>query len=97
FEDVVLAPDDVAAGEGFREGEDGGQRLEFDSDGAPGFLEKVAVRMRQQQHRLLRMIDRLVREARLVVKNERNVVGARDIARPHNGEFVPGNAGAEAY
>ena len=52
--------------------------------------------MRQQHHRLLGMIHDAVGKARLIVEDEGNVVGARDIGGAHDGEFVPGDAGTEA-
>ena len=57
LEDVVVAPDDVRAGERVLDGEDAGQRLDVDRDGAARLLEQVAVGMREQHDRLFGMID----------------------------------------
>ena len=52
--------------------------------------------MREQQDRLLGVIDALVGEVGLVVGDERDGVLAGDVAGGDDRDLVPGDAGAEA-
>ena len=50
-------------------------------DRAAGLLEQVLVRVREQHDRLLGVIDDVVGEARLIVEDQRDAVGAGNVAR----------------
>ena len=57
---------------------DGSGSISID-DEAPGFLDECLVRMREQHDRLFGVIDDVVRQAGLVVEDERDAIGRRDV------------------
>ena len=56
--------------------------IEIDADVPPRFLEHVAIGVREQHHRLFRMVDAVGREARLIVDDEGDAIDAGDVTRP---------------
>jgi hypothetical protein len=57
LEGVVVAPDDLFARERVVEREQGGQRLDFERDGAARALQEMPVLVREQDDGLLRVVD----------------------------------------
>ena len=53
------------------------------------FRQRVLVRMRQQQNRLLGMIHRSIGQTRLIVFNQRDVVLAGNVLRRDDDKLVP--------
>ena len=96
LEDVVLAPDDLAAGERFDRVEDGGHRLDVDGDVTPRLLEQQPIGVREEDDRLLGVIDPGVGEVRLIVGDQRDDVLAGNVAGANDGELVPRKRGIEA-
>src|SRR5579863_2817697 len=56
----------------------------------------MPIRMRQQQDRLLRMVDEITGQAGLIVNDEGNAVCTGNIFGGDDDKFVPRNAGAES-
>ena len=91
---LSVAPDDFGLPFAFFDGENWRQRFVLDAKPpATAFGSSVAVRMRQQQNRLFRMIDRAIRKARLIVLDQRDVVFPGNIFRGDDDEFVPADSG----
>ena len=61
----------------------------------PRLLEQLAIGMREKHDRLFRMVDAIGRQARLVVEDERDAVGAGNVSGGDDGEVGPGNVGLE--
>jgi hypothetical protein len=89
LEDIVCAPDDLLRGLTFFHGEERGERFVFDGYGIDGFWEEMAVGMREQENRLFGMIDDSIREAGLIVFDERDAILAGDVRGRDDYEFVP--------
>ncbi len=96
LEDVVLARNDGVLRERILDREDGGQRVNVDLYRAPRFLEKILVRVSQQDDRLLGVVDELVREARLIVRDRGNFIFAWNILGGDDRELAPGDSAAIA-
>src|ERR1700733_10877850 len=71
FEDVVFAPDDDFAALAFFDAVDGGCGPVGDVDGGYRGCQGVPIGMRQEEDRLLRMIDHAIGQAGLVLHDER--------------------------
>ncbi len=96
FKDVVFAPDDVLAALAFLDAVDGGSGRIGDVDSSYRGCQSVAVGMRQEQDRLLRMIDHAIGQAGLVIHDERNDIAAGNIFGRDNGELMPGDTFTES-
>ena len=79
------------------DGENRGQRFDFDADRAAGFFQEIFVRMREEYDGLFGMIHEFVREAGLIVDDQRDAVFAGNVFCGDDGEFGPGNAGTEMH
>ena len=95
LEDVVGAPDDLAAGERLVDRQDRRQRLDVDRHAPPRVVGPRAVRVRDQDDRFLGMIDDVGGEVRLIVDDQLHAVLAGDVGRGDDDEFVPGDGGIE--
>lgn len=93
FEEIVRAPDDLREAFAFFDVEDCGEWHVFDGDGFDCFRQEMAVRMSEEKNRFFWMIDAAVRETRLVVFDEGNAIGARNVAAGDDDEFVPIDSG----
>ena len=60
-----------------------------------GFLEHVAVGVRQQHHGLFGMVDAIGRQARLVVEDEGDAIGAGNVSGRDDDEVGPGDVRLE--
>ena len=60
-----------------------------------GGCQGVAIGVRKQKDRLFGMIDHSIRQAGLIVDDERNQIAAGNVFGGDNGELVPGDALAE--
>ena len=74
---------------------DSGQLFVVDPHISPRLFEQVFVSMSEQDDWLFRMIYNFVGEVRLVVKNQRDVILARNIFSSNDREFIPGNIAFE--
>ena len=97
LEDVVGAPHDRSLFERFIDREDGRFGLDVDRDVTTRPLEHLTIGMSQQQHGLFRMIDAIARQARLVVEDQSDAVGAGNVARRDDDEFRPRDDRIEGY
>ena len=95
LEHVVCAPDGLRTLLALFNGENRGQRFVFDGYGGYSFGEKVAVGMGQQQNRFFWMVNDLVRQAGLIIGDQRDAILSADIFRRHDYKFVPRNARPE--
>ena len=91
FEDVVFAPYYFFAGEGIFDGENRGERIDFDADGAAGFFEQIFGGMRQENDRFFRVIDDAVGQARLIFDEQGDAVFSGDVFGGYDREFRPGD------
>jgi hypothetical protein len=71
------------------------ERFDVERHGVAGLLEQRAVGVRQQDDRLLGMVDVSVGEVRLVVRDERDDVAPRHVSRGDDGDLIPGDGGIE--
>ena len=74
FEGVVCTPYDLGEPLALFYAEDGRKGMVFDRYRLNSFREKIAVRMSQQEKGLLRMIDRPIRQTRLIVFDEGDAI-----------------------
>ena len=95
FEDIVLAPDDFFFRERILDGEDSGQRLDFDAHRAARFFEQIFIGMREQDDGFFGMIYNAVGEAGLIFDDQRDAILVGDIFGGDDGEFIPRDAVAE--
>ena len=95
FENVVLAPDNFGSALALFNCEDGGQRLVFDRYRFNGLGENMAVGMSQQQDGFLGMVHEFIRQAWLIVPDQRDAILPRNIFRGNDHEFIPGNSRSE--
>src|SRR5882672_6392748 len=96
LEDVVLARNGGALRERILSREDGWQRFNIDLYRAPSFREKIFGRVSQQYDRLFGVVDELVREARLIVRDRGNFIFAGNIFGGDDRELTPGDSAAIA-
>ena len=74
----------------------GGLGFDVDRDVPARLLEQLAIGMRQQHDGLFRMVDAIGGQARLVVEDERDAVGAGNVSRGDDDEVGPGDVRLEA-
>ena len=95
LEDVVASPDDRPASERVVDGEDRGLGFDVHPHVPARFLERVAVGMREKHDGLLRMVDAIGGQTRLVVEDECDAIGAGNVSGGNDHEVRPGDAGLE--
>src|SRR5271166_1279431 len=89
FEYVVGAPNDFRAALAFCDCKNRRERIIFDQYRICRFAQGMAVCMRYQEDRLLRMIDEFARQARLVLTDKRDAILPGNVLRRDDYEFVP--------
>ena len=89
------APHDRAPLERVVHGEDRRLGIDVDAHVPAGVFEPLAIRVRQEHHRLFGMVDAVGSQAGLVVDDEGDAIDARDVSRRDDDELGPGNVGRE--
>jgi hypothetical protein len=95
LENVVVAPHDGSRRERVVNRVHRRERIDLNRDGAAGALDQPLVGMRQQHDGLFGVIHDLVRKARLIVEDERDAIGRRDVLGHDDRELVPGQIAGE--
>ena len=91
LEDIVRAPDNFSAALAFFNRVYRGQSIVFNRYRFNRFSKKMAIGVCQQQNRFFRMIDKLTRQAGLIVFDQRDAVLPWNIFAGDNHKFVPGD------
>ena len=95
FEDVVFAPDDLLLLERIFERKNRRQCFVFDAHVAPRLFKKIFILVSEQNDWLFRMVYKFIREIRLIIKNQRDIILAGNIFGRNDGEVVPWNIAFE--
>ena len=81
----------------FFDREHGRQGIVLDGNRFDRFRQRVAIRMGQQKNRLFRMVDHAIREARLIVFDQRDIVFPGNVLRGDDDKLAPVDFGPEGY
>ena len=96
FQHIVRAPDDGLLPLALFNREDGRQRIVLDLHRCYRLAQLVLVRMRQQHDRLVAMIHLAVGKARLIRKDELNMILPGNVGRGDDRELAPVDLAIEA-